>query len=187
MATPCIPNKIPDWQRGFTCSKFKFVIFGRPSWFLFWEINRNHSSCKRQHIWWIVWFPQELCHNLFSRIICHAMALISQIESPWPFAECLPLRLALPKHFFLSRGNHEVPIWSLRFDREKGLTYGKTLFICFSLACVRLVTRNIWIGIKYINVQIGSPWIPHNIFWFTNTGYFTGVVGCMMSSRFMVS
>lgn len=132
MATPCIPNKIPDWQRGFTCSKFKFVLFGRPSWFLFWEI-----ICKRQHIWWIVWFPQELCHNLFSRIIlpCDGINFPNRITLAIRrmFAELL--RLALPKHFFLSRGNHEVPIWSQIWPGKGAYAWKSTVPMFFPSLC----------------------------------------------------
>lgn len=70
--------------------------------------------------------------------------LISQIESPWPFAECLrtaevSFAEALFPVTWKSRGANLVS----DLTGKRGLRIGKALFICFSLACVRLVTRNI--------------------------------------------
>lgn len=142
MATPCIPNKIPDWQRGFTCSKFKFVLFGRPSWFLFWEIIVH---VKGSIFGGLFGFPKELCHNLFSRIIYAMRLLISQTESPWPFAEFFAelLRLALPKHFFLSRGNHEVPIWSQIWRGKGAYVWKNTVHMFFPSLCASSYSKYI--------------------------------------------
>ena len=144
MATPCIPNKIPDWQRGFTCSKLKFVLFGRPSWFLFWEIIVHVKGSIFGYIWWIVWFPQELCHNLFSRIICHAMVNFPNritLAIRRMFANLL--RLALPKHFFLSRGNHEVPIWSQIWPGKGAYVWKSTVHMFFPSLCASSYSKYI--------------------------------------------
>ena len=52
----------------------------------------------------IICFPGSYCHaivNFPNRITLAIRRMFANL-----------LRLALPKHFFLSRGNHEVPIWS---------------------------------------------------------------------------
>ena len=83
MARPCIPSKIPDWQRGFRCSKCKLVLLvDRVG-----SYSESHGPYERQYIWWIVWFPPELCHVCFPG----SYAIVNfPIRILWPFVECLP-------------------------------------------------------------------------------------------------
>lgn len=62
---------------------------------LFFLVGRLGSYSEKSYVKGSIFgglfgFPKNCVIICFPGSYCHAMALISQIESPWPFAECLP-------------------------------------------------------------------------------------------------